>query len=144
MGKISLEFPNSDFLMKSKQRFGISVFQIWSLSVCSEGIAQWEKLQYSCSVIANFATPWTVSCQASLSITNFWSLLKLMSIKLVMPSNQLILCRPLLLLPSIFWSLQSLQLGFFSQWVSSSHQVAKVLEFQRQSFHWMFRTENSL
>ena len=52
--------------------------------------------------MANFVTPWTVSCQASLYITNSWSLLKLMSIKLVMPSNQLILCRPLLLLPSIF------------------------------------------
>ena len=49
-----------------------------------------------------FATPWTAACQASLSITNSWSLLKLMSIVSVMPSNHLILCRPLLLLPSIF------------------------------------------
>ena len=49
-----------------------------------------------------FATPWTVAHQASLSITNFRSLHKLMSIKLVMPSNHLILCHPLLLLPSIF------------------------------------------
>ena len=49
-----------------------------------------------------FATPWTVARQASLSITNSWSLLKLMSIKSVMPSNHLILCPPLLLLPSIF------------------------------------------
>ena len=49
-----------------------------------------------------FATPRTVECQASLSITNSWNLLKLMSIELVMPSNHLILCRPLLLLPSIF------------------------------------------
>ena len=48
-----------------------------------------------------FATPWTTACQASLSITNSWSLPKLMSIKLVMPSNDLILCHPLLL-PSIF------------------------------------------
>ena len=43
-----------------------------------------------------FATPWTAACQASLSITNSWSLLKLMSIELVMPSNHLILCSPLL------------------------------------------------
>ena len=50
-----------------------------------------------------FATPWTAACQASLSITSFWSLLKLMSIELVMPSNHLILCCPLLLLPSILW-----------------------------------------
>ena len=48
-----------------------------------------------------FVIPWTAACQASLSITNSWSLLKLMSIELVMPSNYFILCRPLLL-PSIF------------------------------------------
>ena len=51
-------------------------------------------------------TPWTAACQASLSITNSWSLLKLMSIESVMPSNHLILCRPLLLLPSIFPSIR--------------------------------------
>ena len=49
-----------------------------------------------------FATPWTAACQASPSIANFWSLLKLMSIKLVMPSSHLLLCCLLLLLPSIF------------------------------------------
>ena len=47
-------------------------------------------------------TPWTAACQASLSITNSWSLLRLMSIESVMPSNHLLLCLPLLLLPSIF------------------------------------------
>ena len=54
----------------------------------------------------SFATPWIVALQASLSITNFQSLLKLMSIKLVMPSNHLILCCLLLLLPSIFPSIR--------------------------------------
>ena len=54
------------------------------------------------SHIRFFATPWTAARQASLSFTNFGSLLKLMSIKSVMPSNHLILCHPLLLLPSIF------------------------------------------
>ena len=49
-----------------------------------------------------FETPWTAACQASLSITNSWSLPKRMSTELVMPSNHLILCHPLLLLPSIF------------------------------------------
>ena len=49
-----------------------------------------------------FATIWTAACQASLSFTISWSLLKLMSIESVMPSNHLILCPPLLLLPSIF------------------------------------------
>ena len=53
-----------------------------------------------------FATPWTAARQASLSITNSRSLLKLMSIESVMPSNQLILCFPLLLLPSIFPSIR--------------------------------------
>ena len=53
-----------------------------------------------------FATPWTVACQASLSITNSQSLLELMSIESVMPSNQLILCCPLLLLPSTFPSIR--------------------------------------
>ena len=50
--------------------------------------------------------PWTEECKASLSITNSWSLLKLMSIESVMSSNHLILCRPLLLLPSIFPSIR--------------------------------------
>ena len=53
-----------------------------------------------------FVTLWTSACQASLSITNSQSLLKLMSIESVMPSNHLILCRPLLLLPSIFPSIR--------------------------------------
>ena len=53
-----------------------------------------------------FASPWTAAHQASLSITNSWSLLRLMSIKSVMPSNHLILCRPLLLPPSIFPSIR--------------------------------------
>ena len=56
--------------------------------------------------MSDSATPWTSVFQASLSITNSWSLLKLMFIELVMPSNHLILCRPLLLLTSIFPSLR--------------------------------------
>jgi len=51
-------------------------------------------------------TPWTAACQASLSITNSWSLIKPMSISLMMPSNHLILCHPLNLLPSIFPSIR--------------------------------------
>ena len=61
-----------------------------------------------------------------------------MAIKSVMPSNHFILCCPLLLLPSIFLSIR-----VFSKWVSCSHQVAKVLEFQlqHQSFQWVVRTD---
>ena len=61
-------------------------------------------VQFSC--IRVFATPWTAACQASLSITNSRSPPKPMSIESVMPSNHLILCRPLLLLPSIFPSIR--------------------------------------
>ena len=60
----------------------------------------------SLSRVQLFATPWIAAHQASLSITNSWSLLKLMSIESVMPSNHLILCHPLLLLPSIFPSIR--------------------------------------
>ena len=62
--------------------------------------------QSSCSVMSDSAIPWTTAHQDSLSITNSPSLLKLMSIELVMPSNHLILCHPLLLLPSIFPSIR--------------------------------------
>ena len=60
----------------------------------------------SFSCVRLFATPWTAACQASLSITNSQSLLKLMSIESVMPSNHLVLCCPLLLPPSIFPSIR--------------------------------------
>ena len=66
-------------------------------------------VQFSCSVVPDsesHADPWTAARQASLSITNFQSLLKLMFIESVMPSNHLILCRPLLLLHSIFPSIR--------------------------------------
>ena len=62
-------------------------------------------VQFSRSVMSDFVTPWTAACQASLSIINSQSLLKLMSIELVMPSNHFILCCPLLL-PSIFPSIR--------------------------------------
>ena len=71
-----------------------------------------DRLHYTCqfSSVAQFvrlfATPWTATCQASLSITNSRSLLKLMTIKSVMPSNHLILCHLLLLLSSIFPSIR--------------------------------------
>ena len=58
------------------------------------------------SLVQLFVTPWTAAGQASLSITNSWSLLKLMSIASVVPSNHLILCQSLLLLPSIFPSIR--------------------------------------
>ena len=84
----------------------------------------------SLSRIRLFATPWIAARQATLSITNSQSLLKLMSIKLVMPSHPLSSPSPPAPSPSQHQ-------GLF-QWVSSSHQVAKVLVFQlqHQSFQW--------
>ena len=72
-----------------------------------------------------FVTPWTAAFQASLSITNSRSLLKLMSIESVMPSNHLILCRPLLLLPSIFPSIRV-----------SSNESALCIRWPK---YWSFR-----
>ena len=63
-------------------------------------------VQFSRSVLSDSATPWTPAHQASLSITNSWSLFKLISIESLMPSNHTILCCPLLLLPSIFPSIR--------------------------------------
>ena len=80
----------------------------WDQFVLSIGSACWKEgcsgfiSVQSLSHVPLFATPWTAACQAPLSITNSWSLLKLMSIELVMPSNHPILCHPLLLLPSVF------------------------------------------
>ena len=71
-----------------------------------------------------FVTPWTAARQASLFITNCWSLSKLMSIELVMPSNYLILYWNLLLLPFVFPSI-----SIFSNKSALPHQVAKVLSF---------------
>ena len=77
-----------------------------------------------------FATPWMAACQASLSITDSWSLLQLMFIKSMMLSNHLILCHPLLLLPSIFpsFSVFSNEPIFFIRWLKYwSFSSASVL-----------------
>ena len=87
------------------------------------------------------ATPWTAAHQASLSITNSWSLLKLMSIDSVMPSNHLILCHPLLLLPSIFPSIRVFSSGSalhirwpkcwsFSFHISLSNECSGLISFR--------------
>ena len=85
--------------------------------VCSQSVQSFSRVRL-------FATPWTVARKASLSITNSWNLLKLMSIESVMPSSHLILCRPLLLLLSIFPSIR----------VFSSESVLCI----RWSNYWSF------
>ena len=72
---------------------------------CS-GLLGYSQSVQSLSCVQLFVTPWNAACQASLSITNCQNLLKLTSIESMMPSSHLILCRPLLLLPSIFCSVR--------------------------------------
>ena len=86
----------------------------------------------SLSHLKLFATPWTAAYQASLSITNSWSLPKLMSTKSVMPSNHLILCSPLLLLPSIFPSIS----------VFSSESVLHIMWTKFWSFSYSISPSN--
>ena len=94
------------------------------------------------SHIRLFATPWTTARQASLSTTNSWSLPKLMSIEAVMPSSHLILCRPLLLPPSIFPSIKvfSNESVLCSRWpkywsfsfsISPSNEYSGLISFRR-------------
>ena len=99
----------------------------------------------SLSCVQLFATPWTAARQASLSTTNSPSLLKLMSIELVMPSNHLILCHPLLLLPSIFPSKRvfSNELVLYIRWpkcwsfsISPSNQHSGPISFR---MNWLDR-----
>ena len=84
-------------------------------------------VQFSRSVVSDSVTPWTAASQVTLCITNSRSLLKLMSIESVMPSNHLILYRPLLLPPSIFPSIR-----VFSKESVLRITWPKVLEFQLQ------------
>ena len=106
-----------------------------SFSPVRFGSVQW------LSRVRLFATPWTAACQASLSITNSQSLLKLMSIQLVMPSNHLILCRPLLLPPSIFPSIRIfssesvLHIRWPKYWsfsfsISPSNEYSRLISFR--------------
>ena len=87
---------------------------------------------HSFSHVWLFATPWTAACQASLSITNSWSLLKLMFVELVMPSNHLILCSPLLLPPSIFPSI----------WVFSNESALCIMWPKYWSFSFNISPSN--
>ena len=99
----------------------------------------------SLSRVRLFATPWTAACQATLSITNSWNLLRLMSIELVMPSSHLILCRPLLILPSIFPSIRvfssesALHIRWPKYWsfsfnISPSNEYSGLISFR---MYWL-------
>ena len=130
--------------------FIMRLFSSSSLSAITLTVLTFSSVQLL-SHVRLFATPWTTACQASLCITNSQSLPKPMSIESVMPSNHLILCRPLLLLPSIFPSIRVyaaaamllllLLLSHFSHvqpyvtpW-TAAHQAPPSLGFSRQE-HW--------
>ena len=91
---------------------------------------RWEIVQFSCSFVSDSLWPHGPAHQASQSITNSWSLLKLMSIDLVMPSNHLTLCYPFLLLPSIFPSIKVfsnesiLHIRWSKFWTSPSNEYS--------------------
>ena len=108
----------------------------WPLAPSSSSV------QFSHSVVSDSATPWTPACQASLSITNSRSLLKLMSIELVMPSNHLILCHHLPLLPSVFPSIRvfSSESALYIRWpkywsfsfsISPPSEYSGLISFRR-------------
>ena len=101
----------------------------------------------SLSRVQLFVTPWTAACQASLSFTTSWSLLELMSI--VMPSNHLILCHPLLLLPSIFPSIRvfssesalcirQTKCWSFSFSISLSSEYSGLISFRTDQFEFSY------
>ena len=99
--------------------------------------AKWKRMLLS--LVQLFVTPWTTACQASLSFTISWSLLKLMSIESMMPFSHLILCWPLLLLPSIFPSIRVSfsELGLCIRWpkywsfsISPSSEYSRLFSFR--------------
>ena len=96
--------------------------ELWDVCLNVAFAFQFSSVQ-SLSCVGLFVTPWTAAHQASLSITNSWSLPNLMCIELVTPSNHLILCCPLLLLSSIFLNLRSFQM---SQLFASGGQNIRV------------------
>ena len=115
-----------------------------ALSVQFSSVAQFGRSLRSLSRVRLFATPWTAARQASPSITNSRSLLRLTSIKSVMPSNHLILCCPLLLLPSIFPSIRvfsneaALRIRWPKYWsfslsISLSNEYSGLISFRSDS-----------
>ena len=117
----------------------VEIFLVYKVSANTE-LANTEPLNsvQLLSCVRLFVTPWIAARQASLSNTNSQSLLKLMSFESVIPSNHLILCHTLLLLPSIFSSIR-----VFSNESVLHIRWPKYWEFQlqQQSFQWIFRND---
>ena len=145
--KVHFFLYHSCFILMPFNFFLIFYWRIIALQYCAGFCQKWtqifivlkllssESVQFSRSVMSNSATPWTAAHQASLSITNSRSLLRLMSIESVMPSNYIILSHPLLL-PSIFPSIR-----VFSNESVLCIRWPKYWELQHQSYEWIFRTD---
>ena len=133
----------------------INIFLFQTLILClaslcirhSDILRFWGSVQFSRSVMSDSATSWTAACQASLSITNSWSPSKPMSIESVMPSNHLILCRPLLSLPLIFPSIRvfsnesALHIRWPKYWsfsfnISPSNELPGPISFRMDWLVW--------
>ena len=127
----------------------ITIYNVRKISPFTFSRLNVEDLRFSSvqslSCVRLFATPWTAACQASLSIINPWSLLKLMSIELLMLSSCLILCRPLLLQPSIilsirvFFSESVLHIRWPKYWslsfnISPSNEYSGLISFRMDWF----------
>ena len=132
-------------MLKARVLVASFIVGLWGISRISRASIRMERvlgeLQFSSvqslSRVLLFATPRTAAHQASLSITNSQSLLKFMSIQVVMSSNHLVLCHPLLLLPSVFPSIRVFPM---SQFFASGGQILES-QLQHQSFQWIFRTD---
>ena len=132
-----------------KCSLGISDFLVFPIllfsSISLHCFLQFSSVAQSCLTLT---TPWTVACQAFQSITNSRSSLKLMSIESVMPSNHLILCHPLLLLPSIFSGIRvfSIESTLCMRWpkywsfsfnISASNEYSSLTSFRMDWFDFL-------
>ena len=134
------EFPQIHVLDKEGHKS-------WKAFFIANSSCTWKRFSQSVqsvqllSRVQLFATPWIAACQASLSITNSWSSLRLTSIKLVMPSNHLILCHPLFLLPPVPHSIRvfsnesTLRMRWPKYWscsfnISPSNEYSRLISFR--------------
>ena len=101
--------------------------------ICARSVAQSVQSVQLLSCVRLFVTPWIAACQASLSITNSQSSLRLTSIESVMPSSHLILCCPLLLLPPIPPSSESFPMSQLVEWGGQSTGVSALASFLPKS-----------
>ena len=132
---LSSSYPNN------RTSFGSKGSSVRSQDRVSGSFVPWKLDRLTChfivvhslSCVQFFVTPWTAACHASMSLTSSWRLLKFMSSELMIPSNHLILCCSLLLLPSVLPNIRVFSSDF------TLHQMVKVLELQHQSFQWIFK-----